>query len=563
MPRSLNLQHCFRYTEWRSKRALGGQLPTGSIMSTSLKLVQDSLEEENRMEVERILTSPNFRRAPALCKFLSYICESYFEGRAHEIKEYNIAVSALGRRPGFDPQVDPIVRVSAHSLRKRLESYYQGEGRLNPIRIVLPVGSYVPNFQKASVERASLALTPTPALEPVGTQPSAVEPEATPDISSPVPDPVAAELISTETSSLPATPPLMEPQKTKWQKWSAALAVLLVLLGVSAYILLRHDQRAIDRVPADTRSGVAAPLLALRLGSGQAWTDHTGQIWSPDSYCRGGSPLENDVRLISAASDPEILARELTGSFHCAFPVSPGSYELRLFFVDLSGAAVAAHRTSLLVNGQQHRYDIVCDSEGTGRAAVKILTDVKPGADGSIHVDAENDQAFLSAVEIYRGAAGKMLPLRISASAMSYVDSTGVSWLSDRYFGGGTQIQRALASVGTDRPRLYQWERYGRFHYYLPVVDGKTYTIRLYFSEGYFGRDKLVSGGPGSRVFNVFANGRTLLKNFDILSEASPGNDSVVKTFSGIEPLNDGVIEVEFQPVHDYALVNAIEVTQE
>jgi hypothetical protein len=156
-----------------------------------------------------------------------------------------------------------------------------------------------------------------------------------------------------------------------------------------------------------------------------------------------------------------------------------------------------------------------------------------------------------------------MLPLRISASAISYVDSTGVSWLSDRYFGGGTQLQRALAAVGTDRPRLYQWERYGRFSYYLPVVDGKTYSIKLYFSEGYFGRDKLVSGGPGSRVFDVYANGRTLLKNFDILSEASPGHDSVVKVFSGIEPLNDGVIEVEFQPVHDYALVNAIEVTQE
>jgi len=299
------------------------------------------------------------------------------------------------------------------------------------------------------------------------------------------------------------------------------------------------------------------------LGSGRKWVDRAGQVWSSDSYCRGGSRLENDVKLISGVSDPEIVAGELTGDFHCAFPVNPGSYELHLFFVDLSGAPVAAHRPSLLVNGQQYRYDIICDSEGTGRAAVKVLIDVKPGADGSIHVDAGNDQAFLSAIEIFRGVPGKMLPLRISASAISYVDSTGVSWLSDRYFGGGTQLQRALAAVGTDRPRLYQWERYGRFSYYLPVVGGQSYNIRLYFSEGYFGRDKLVSGGPGSRVFDVYANGRTLLKNFDILSEASPDHDSVVKVFSGIEPLNDGVIEIEFQPVHDYALVNAIEVTQE
>src|SRR5579863_377840 len=536
-----------------------GQLPTDPLMSTSLKLVQDLLEHENRMELERILASPNFRRAPALCKFLSYICESYFKGLDHEIKEYNIAVSALGRRSGFDPQVDPIVRVSAHSLRKRLESYYQGEGRLNPIRIILPVGSYVPNFQRVSAEKGSLALAPSPVAEVNGaSKPSAVEPDETQDIPSPASDPVAGESIAKEISALPDA----RPPSTR-QKWPLLLGLLLAGIVVFGFVLVRHRPRATDRSPTEMPGGMTAPLFALQLGSARGWVDRTGQVWSPDTYCHGGSRLQNDMKLISGVSDPGILAGELTGDFHCAFPVNPGSYELHLFFVDLSGAPVAAHRPSLFVNGQQYRYDIICDSEGTGRAAVKVLIDVKPGADGSIHVDAGNDQAFLSAIEIFRGVPGKMLPLRISASAISYVDSTGMSWLSDRYFVGGTQLQRALAAVGTDRPRLYQWERYGRFKYYLPVVDGKTYNIRLYFSEGYFGRDKLVSGGPGSRVFDVYANGHTLLKNFDILSEASPGHDSVVKVFSGIEPLNDGVIEVEFQPVHDYALVNAIEVTQE
>jgi hypothetical protein len=531
-------------------------------MSILLKQVEDSLEQENRRELERVLASPSFRRASALCKFLSYICESYFKGLAHEIKEYNIAVAALGRRSEFDPQVDPIVRVNAHSLRKRLESYYQGEGRFNPIRITLPVGSYVPIFHKLSVGEGG----PAPASPPVlaiadDSQPLAAEPEEIRDFLRPASNLVAGESLAREMSSLSEAP-----LPTKRQNWRLILAVLtaiLVLLVVSALAFLRHRRGTIDRAVGDPRGLVTAPLFAFRLGSGQEWADHAGQVWSPDSYCHGGAHLQNEVKLISGVSDPEILAGELTGDFHCAVPVAPGSYELHLFFVDLSGASVAAHRTLMLVNGQQHRYDIVCDSEGTGRAEIKVLIDVKPGADGAIHLDAGNEQAFLSAVEIFRGVPGKMLPLRISASAISYIDSTGVSWLSDRYFAGGSQIQRALASVGTDRPRLYQWERYGRFGYYLPVVEGKTYSVKLYFSEGYFGPDKLVSGGPGSRVFDVFANGHTLLQNFDILSEASPGHDSVVKTFSGIEPLNDGVIEVEFQPIHDYALVNAIEVTQE
>ena len=528
-------------------------------MSTLLKQVEDSLEQENRIELERVLASPNFRRATALCKFLSYICESYFKGLSHEIKEYNIAVSALGRRSGFDPQVDPIVRVSAHSLRKRLENYYQHEGRLNPIHITLPIGSYVPIFHKLSADELRAAADPSPILETAGEPPPLVpEPEEAGDILGPVSDAVAADPPSHEISP-PPKPPIPAPRK----HWQLILAVLLVLLIASAYTILRQQRRTTDRTLGDPHQLATAPLLAFRLGLGQQLVDHAGQVWSADSYCHGGSLLQNDVKLISGASDPEILAEELTGDFHCAIPANPGSYELHLYYVDLSGAAVAAHRTTVLVNGQPHNYDIVCDTEGTGRSSIKVLIDVKPGADGAIHLDAGNDQAFLSAVEIFRGIPGKMLPLHVSASAISYVDSTGVSWMSDRYFAGGSQIQRALASVGTDRPRLYQWERYGRFSYNLPVVAGKTYSVRLYFSEGYFGRDKMVSGGPGSRVFDVFANGRTLLKNFDILSEASPGHDSVVKTFSGIEPLNDGVIEIQFQPIHDYALLNAIEVTQD
>jgi hypothetical protein len=531
-------------------------------MSILLKQVEDSLEQENRRELERVLASPSFRRASALCKFLSYICESYFKGLAHEIKEYNIAVSALGRRSEFDPQVDPIVRVNAHSLRKRLESYYEGEGRFNPIRITLPVGSYVPIFHKLSADEGRPAPAASPVLEIAGDAPFlAAEVGEIRDDLSPASDPVAGESLAGEVPSLREAP--LPTKRQNWRLIVAVLTVILALLIVSAYALLRHTRRTFDRSLADPHGLATAPLLAFRLGSGREWADHAGQIWSPDSYCHGGSRLQNDVKLISGVSDPEILAGQLSGDFHCAVPVTPGSYELHLFFVDLSGAAVAAHRTLVLVNGEQQRYDIVCDSEGTGRAAIKVLIDVKPGSDGSIHLDAGNDQTFLSAVEIFRGVPGKMLPLRISASAISYIDSTGASWLSDRYFAGGSQIQRALASVGTDRPRLYQWERYGRFHYYLPVAEGKTYSVKLYFSEGYFGPDKLVSGGPSSRVFDVFANGHTLLRNFDIFSEASPGHDSVVKTFSGIEPLNDGIIEVEFQPIHDYALVNAIEVTQE
>ena len=46
-------------------------------------------------------------------------------------------MDVLGRQPSFDPRLDPIVRVEAGRLRKKLEKYYENEGRAESIRILL------------------------------------------------------------------------------------------------------------------------------------------------------------------------------------------------------------------------------------------------------------------------------------------------------------------------------------------------------------------------------------------------------------------------------------------
>ncbi len=103
--------------------------------------------KEEREELERILKHPEISRSQSLVRFLSYICNKYFDGEADDIREYSIAVEALGRKESsFDSHIDPIVRVTARSLRKRLWNLYQAEGRSHPLQIVLPLGHYVPQF---------------------------------------------------------------------------------------------------------------------------------------------------------------------------------------------------------------------------------------------------------------------------------------------------------------------------------------------------------------------------------------------------------------------------------
>ena len=76
--------------------------------------------ESQRAELESVLRSQEFVRAPRLAHLLSYLCEKLFAGEANQIKEYSIALEAFNRRDTFDQDSDSIVRVEANRLRKRL-----------------------------------------------------------------------------------------------------------------------------------------------------------------------------------------------------------------------------------------------------------------------------------------------------------------------------------------------------------------------------------------------------------------------------------------------------------
>jgi tetratricopeptide (TPR) repeat protein len=107
-------------------------------------------EADVQAALDRILASESFRTSPQLGAFLRYVVEAALGGRAASLKGYTIGVEALGRDAGFDPQIDPIVRVEATRLRRALERYYAGGGTDDPLVIDLPRGSYVPVFMRRS-----------------------------------------------------------------------------------------------------------------------------------------------------------------------------------------------------------------------------------------------------------------------------------------------------------------------------------------------------------------------------------------------------------------------------
>jgi adenylate cyclase len=104
-----------------------------------------------KAQLLRILDSPDFRATPRQKKFLKFVVQKVLDGQADEIKGYTVATDVFGRNKNFDPKSDPIVSIEAKRLRRALEHYYLVAGGRDPVRIDIPVGSYVPHFHGQEV----------------------------------------------------------------------------------------------------------------------------------------------------------------------------------------------------------------------------------------------------------------------------------------------------------------------------------------------------------------------------------------------------------------------------
>jgi hypothetical protein len=495
--------------------------------------------EAEREELTWLLSSGVLGRSNNLARMLTFICEKYFEGNEDQIKEYTIAVEALGRRTDFDPHVDTIVRVTAHSLRKRLQEIYQHEGADRPVHVVIPAGNYVPSFIPNATPKAA-------------TSAELALPSDLDLVSAAIPPPPLARKL-----------PVRQTFAHSWRL--PASCVLLAALLFGAFLLVRrHASRDTDATlqSASTLLASGSPngIHAL-LGAGRKrYVDHSGNTWLPDPSCGGSSVKVPDQKIVGT-EDPYLYLGGLRGIAHCTFQVPPGLYELHFHFAETSDLPAATRVTTLSVNASPTlSFDVVDEAGGDGIATSFVVTGVSPENDGAIHVDYISETSLLNAVEILPAPSEALLPVRIVASSSAFIDSAKQVWLSDRYFSGGRRGQLPKTGNVVDLG-MYGSDRVGAFRYNIPAVPREKYRVRLFFREPWFGKQNGASGGPGSRIFDVSSNGTVLLKDFDILAEA--GANPVVKTFENIQATAHGKIELTFTPVTNYPLINAIEIVPE
>lgn len=505
---------------------------------------------EEAEELRSVLSSRTFTRAPNLSRILSYVCGEYFAGRVENIKEYNIAVYALGRNPSFESDEDSIVRVEASRLRKSLKRHYALRGADAAIQIGLADSGYVPQF----VRQPGVDATRPPEASTAESVPPAPGPE---------------------TAAGPDTRKIRP-------AFLAGLGVLGLIVCVIAIWVTESPRRPHGTNPSTLLAvrAIPAPIEDIRIAVGSSrpkYVDSMGQIWVSDRYFTGGVAINRPERRITGTFDPSLYRSAREGDFGYDVPLKPGVYELRLHFAEimnpeaLESDGSATRRFHVTLNGKPLllAFDITLDAAESNAADVRVFKDVRPADDGFLHLHFTPyfKGALLSGIEISPGIPGKLRPIRILTGPVTAYDSKEQFWGADRYFLGGRVFQRPGGVRGARDPELYRTERFGKFSYSIPVSDGQ-YAVTLSFAESNFGVNDFGTpnyqrGGAGSRLFDVYCNGIALLKDFDILGATGTPNLAVQKSFRGLKANGQGKLVLSFVPVRDYATVRAIEVVDQ
>ena len=564
---------------------------------------------QERAELQAVQASALFQRAPNLLRILTYVCQKHFQNESANLKEYNIAVEALGRAPDFDPQADAIVRVDAHLLRKRLHFYYEQEGKHHSLQIVLPSGQYAPQFVRSgwirpNSDEARMAEAPSRVTlvghgvcqreesgpDPGFTVTSQSRPDeafALDDRSPGNPPPGNSPKSRKESGQISLLPAVVQVGPSSVQLGTRLLNAGLIflagaVLGAGIAVLVPHRTGSSVQVleGSTNLSNVVAPEIVghasstsvpdsydkgvrILCGARDDYIDAAGFRWRSDRYFSEGAAFSRPVSAIFRSMDPALYSHGRHGVFHYDIPVPPGVYELHLLFAETQpGVQDGMREVSYTIGaGQTDTVDVASDAGGTNMATMKVYTDIRPGQDGKIHLSFWATDGFVNALEILPEEHGKPNPLRVSALSFLYSDRAGQRWLPDRFFLGGRNTNHMFSPNGGDLP-LFSRERFGNFNYSLPVARNYTYQLTLYMAERYWGPHNSGLGSVGSRIFDVNCNEQRLLHDFDLLKAQGTASAIAIR-FHHLRPDSAGKLNLSFVPVTNYPMINALEVDPE
>jgi hypothetical protein len=238
--------------------------------------------------------------------------------------------------------------------------------------------------------------------------------------------------------------------------------------------------------------------------------------------------------------------------------VPSGTYTLRLHFAEPTLAGAGRRAFDVFAEGVRvlDDYDIAADA-GPRTAVVKQFPVRVTDRRLDVSFIGSREVAVISAIELLPAAPAPFEPAPV------LIDAGGASALTDsaaRVFGadtataggfaGGSAVATPFDVAGTTDDGLFSSHRAGPvFTLRRPVANG-NYSLILGFAEP-------VDGAPaGSRQFDVFAEGRRILDDYDVVKEAGAARTAAAEAFE--VSVTDGALDLTFRGAVGDAIVSSL-----
>ena len=111
-----------------------------------------------RAQLEKIVSDSRFTASKRYPSLLRYIVEQTLAANEDNLKERTLGIEVFHRPADYDTNLDPVVRLCAVEVRKRLVLYYQSPAHVGELRIELNPGSYIPVSLQPSPNAPALEL---------------------------------------------------------------------------------------------------------------------------------------------------------------------------------------------------------------------------------------------------------------------------------------------------------------------------------------------------------------------------------------------------------------------
>ncbi len=316
-----------------------------------------------------------------------------------------------------------------------------------------------------------------------------------------------------------------------------------------------------EKITVTVNAAVAGTYRVNAGGNPYATPD--ARSFSGDAYFSGGVVSGTTPKDIAGTGDDYLYQTGRHGtSFSYNFPTGNGSYDVVLHFAETyfgntAPGGIGSRKFHVNLEGARKLtdYDVFARAGGALRVAQETFrVTVSDGTLNVAFLKGSADNPAVKAIEVLPAGSA----LSINAGGAAFTGNTGKKFSADVYYASGTVSSIAGGEItNTTDDALYRNARVGVFSYGLPSGNG-TFNVTLHFAETYFG--SRVTGGAGSRKFNVYVEGAKRLSDYDVFAKAGGALRAVKETVQ--VTVTDGILNLYFaKGTADNPLISAIEVT--